>query len=58
MAEIIEIAKYFRTCENCKWHDDENGVCKAPGGWEWNKTYTQCLTFRRRPEERSSDYER
>lgn len=36
---------YRRTCHNCLWHDDAHGACKRPGGWEWDKHYTRCITF-------------
>ena len=36
---------YRRTCHNCLWHDDAHGACKRPGGWEWDKHYTSCITF-------------
>ena len=39
MAEIIPIAEYFRTCENCVWGIPRNTKlledqkCGHPGGW-------------------------
>ena len=45
MGELIVLDAYRRTCDNCLWHDDANGVCKRPGGWAWDKHYTRCITF-------------
>lgn len=45
MGELIMLDTYRRTCHNCLWHDDAHGACKRPGGWEWDKHYTRCITF-------------
>ena len=45
MGELIVLDTYRRTCHNCFWHDDAHGACKRPGGWEWDKHYTHCITF-------------
>ena len=45
MGELIVLDAYRRTCHNCLWHDDAHGACKRPGGWEWDKNYTRCVTF-------------
>ena len=45
MGELIVLDAYRRTCHNCFWHDDAHGACKRPGGWEWDKHYTRCITF-------------
>lgn len=45
MGELIVLDAYRRTCHNCLWHDDAHGACKRPGGWEWDKHYTRCITF-------------
>ena len=45
MGELIVLDDYRRTCHNCLWHDDAHGACKRPGGWEWDKHYTSCITF-------------
>ena len=38
MGEIIDITKYFRTCQNCVWWAGPEAFraghgCKKPGGW-------------------------
>lgn len=45
MGELIVLDAYRRTCPNCLWHDDAHGACQRPGGWEWDKRYTRCITF-------------
>ena len=42
---IVNINAYRRTCDNCLWHDAAHGACKHPGGWEWDKKFSRCITF-------------
>ena len=50
MAEIINLDDYRKTCDNCLYHKqskNENfGVCTRPGGWEWDKHFSRCISFR------------
>ena len=48
MAEIINLDDYRKDCRNCFYHTEQNGlgVCAYPGGWEWDKHFSGCITFR------------
>ena len=37
---------YRRDCSNCLWHDDAHRACKRPGGWDWDRKFTRCISFR------------
>ena len=43
---IVDINAYRRDCSNCLWHDDAHRACKRPGGWEWDRKFTRCISFR------------
>lgn len=48
MAEIINLDDYRKDCRNCLYHSEQDGlgVCTYPGGWEWDKHFARCITFR------------
>ena len=55
MGEIIEIRKFMRTCDNCRWQGpkNKNGLierCMRPGGWNLDMKSGKCADFVRKEE--------
>ena len=50
MAEIIRLDGYRNECRACVYHE-KPGICRKPGGWEWDHRFQRCVSFRRKQKE-------